>query len=323
MKIKAILLGSLWLLTLVSIAQIKEFEEYYDNGQIKTSGFKAPDGENTGKWTHYYENGNPYIIRSFVNGKIEGEAYSYFENGNLKSIVNMKNGEMEGQVKTNYENGKLKSVTHMRGGKMQGEGRLYTENGKLKAITHYLDDMQHGELKTYHPNGNVEWVMQYVNNLIEGEAKLYFETGELRSIEKYVGSKLEGDPLVYFKNGMPDTRRVQLRELLVKYLMPSKDINEITEIVVTECEISIFHKMTGETDEHIIKFATAALKLEDHGEIEYSSDEVIYYRLRDGEYYISSAMNSTRPWFSVKPGGREKVEELMRSLSRDCSPFSL
>ncbi|MGN0022121.1 MAG: toxin-antitoxin system YwqK family antitoxin [Sphingobacterium hotanense] len=323
MKIKAILLGALLLLTFVSIGQNKEYTEYYDNGNLKTSGFKTPSGENAGKWTLYYENGNPYIIRSYVNGKIEGEAYTYYENGNLKSIANMKNGEPEGQLKTNYENGKLRSVTNMKGGKMQGEGRLYTENGKLKAISHYFDDMQHGELKTYHPNGNVEWVMQYVNDEIEGEAKLYFETGELRSIEKYVGSIMEGDPLVYFKNGKPDTRRVQLREQLEKYVTPSKDINAVTEIVVTECEVQIFHKKTGEIGENIIKFPTSLLEIEDQGEIKYSADDVIYYRYHDGDYHISSETNSTSLWFRVKPEGRKKIEELMRSLSKDCNPFSL
>lgn len=74
MKIKAILLGALLLLTFVSNAQNKEYTEYYDNGQLKTSGFKTPSGENVGKWTHYFENGKPYIIRSYINGKIEGEA---------------------------------------------------------------------------------------------------------------------------------------------------------------------------------------------------------------------------------------------------------
>jgi len=324
MKIKAILLGALLLLlAFVSIAQNKEYTEYYDNGQLKTSGFKTPSGENAGKWTHYYENGNPYLIRSYVNGKIEGEAFTYFENGNLTSIGYMKNGEPEGQIKTNYESGKLKSVTTMKGGKMNGEGRLYTENGKLKAITHYLDDMQHGELKTYHANGNVEWVMQYVNDQIEGEAKLFFETGELRSVEKYVGSELEGEPLFYFKNGKPDGRRLQLQELLMKNLTLSKDINTVTEIVVTECKIAIYHKKAGETDANIIEFPTSLLEIEDQGEIKYSAEDVIYYRYLYGDYHISSETNSTTPWFRVKPEGRKIIEELMRSLSNDCNPFSL
>ncbi|MDM1047898.1 toxin-antitoxin system YwqK family antitoxin [Sphingobacterium hotanense] len=324
MKIKAILLGALLLLlAFVSIAQNKEFTEYYDSGMLKTSGFKTPSGQNAGKWTHYFENGKPYIIRSYINGKIEGEAYTYYENGNLKSIVNMKNGVAEGQIKTNYESGKLRSITNIKDGKMQGEGRIYTENGKLKAIAHYLDDMQHGELKTYYQNGNVEWIMQYVNDLIEGEAKQYFETGELRSIEKYVGSELEGEPLFYFKNGKPDGRRLQLQELLMKNLTLSKDINTVTEIVVTECKIAIYHKKAGETDANIIEFPTSLLEIEDQGEIKYSAEDVIYYRYLDGDYHISSETNSTTPWFRVKPEGRKIIEELMRSLSNDCNPFSL
>ena len=65
------------------------FEEYYENGQIKTKAF-FKNGELDGLYQEFYSNGKIQSRGFFKSGKLEGEFLIYFKNGKLmnKSIYN-------------------------------------------------------------------------------------------------------------------------------------------------------------------------------------------------------------------------------------------
>ena len=65
------------------------FEEYYENGQIKTKAF-FKNGKLDGFYQEFYSNGKIQSRGFFKSGKLEGEFLIYFKNGKLmhKSIYN-------------------------------------------------------------------------------------------------------------------------------------------------------------------------------------------------------------------------------------------
>ena len=95
---------------LISILCFTQLENYYENGQVKTSlvrendlvkttsyyqngnirdvGYFDLDDRRQVKWKEYYENGNLFCEGSFLNGKQNGKWYELYENGQLKGKGN-------------------------------------------------------------------------------------------------------------------------------------------------------------------------------------------------------------------------------------------
>ena len=193
---------------------IKIYQDYYDNGKLKTKGNKK-NGKRYGLWKFYHENGQLKEERSFNNdGFLHGKWRLFHENGKLKS-------------ETEYKNGKFISEKSW-----DESGNVDNENKSHKTISEYMmDNPGSSPMKEYYDTRElhvevipIEWVGDYGDGNItcsyrkeyyrngktkeeghlkymmesrdtwrwnqEGEWKFYYENGELKKEGNYKNDKL-------------------------------------------------------------------------------------------------------------------------------------
>jgi uncharacterized protein len=126
------------------------------------------DGNKTGYWEYYYNNGQLSSKGSYVDGKEEGYWETYYENGKLESKGSYKNGENDGYLELYYSNGKLMTKGNYKDGKEDGYWESYFYNGELHYKGSYKDGERDGNWEEYHSNGNLWRKGSYKDNeLIE------------------------------------------------------------------------------------------------------------------------------------------------------------
>ncbi|WP_415370845.1 toxin-antitoxin system YwqK family antitoxin [Patiriisocius sp. Uisw_047] len=138
---------------------------------------KLENGERTGEWKYYYENGQLESILKYENGFLKGEMKYYYENGQLSLIGKWENGQPIGEWKSYHENGQLYNIGKNENGKKTGEWKFYHENGQLHNIGKYENGKKTGEWKFYHKNGQLHNIGKYENGERTGEWKYYDENG--------------------------------------------------------------------------------------------------------------------------------------------------
>ena len=74
---------------------IQEVKQYYNNGQIKATGF-IKDGKKVSNAKLYYPNGNLKQVGQWQNDKQEGLWIFYYEDGTVSGKANFKNDEQDG-----------------------------------------------------------------------------------------------------------------------------------------------------------------------------------------------------------------------------------
>ena len=62
----------------------ERFERFYDDGQLKQTGF-VKDGMANSIWESYYKNGRLEIKANYKDDRLDGVWESYYENGQLES----------------------------------------------------------------------------------------------------------------------------------------------------------------------------------------------------------------------------------------------
>ena len=118
-----------------SIAQDK-FLKYHENGIISEKG-STLNGELTGDYIAYYNNGSVKTIGRFMGGAII-QKKQYDENGNLQVLSYMINGTSKMQIYKYYYNGNREST-----GVLDGNG------SKTGEWVYYSFDKKHIETKMY------------------------------------------------------------------------------------------------------------------------------------------------------------------------------
>ena len=92
---------------------IKEIKQYYDNGQLKATGFMK-NGKKNGKSKLYYLNGQLKQEGQWQNDKQEGLWIFYYEDGTILEKVNFKNNEKDGLSEFFYPNGNKQEESHFK-----------------------------------------------------------------------------------------------------------------------------------------------------------------------------------------------------------------
>ena len=177
-----------------------EWNIYYENGQLKLVG-KHLDGKLVGEWKSYYDNGQLNSILKFVDGKAVGESKYYHENGDLKGIGNYQNGEQVGEWKYYHENGDLQGIGNYQNGEQVGKLTYHYKNGQLNSIFNYNQGMDTVEIRSYHENGQLFGIGKYVDNKKTAQWKYYHENGQLQSVGTYLNDEFDGEWKNYHENG--------------------------------------------------------------------------------------------------------------------------
>ncbi|KAA1243867.1 toxin-antitoxin system YwqK family antitoxin [Aquimarina sp. RZ0] len=125
----------------------KEYHrEYYDNGLIKTEGWKIND-QKTDYWFVYYPNGKVAEKGHFLHGKKEGYWYFYSQNNELLKEGHFKNNKAENWwIIYDIASSKTKITKkyQYQNDKKNGFCLLY-KNDRLFKAEKYINDEKTGE----------------------------------------------------------------------------------------------------------------------------------------------------------------------------------
>ncbi len=158
-SIQTLLMCSLLLVAFNMNAQQKH-KEYHDNGQVKAEGQYDANGNGTGIWKYFWENGKLSHSGKLLGGKRDGEWKFYMKNGFVGDIEFYKNkNKVEPQVGCYFGNcengygmkysvwGKTKLIGNFKNGKLNGKGyRIGELNG---GVLSYEGDFVNGEKDGY------------------------------------------------------------------------------------------------------------------------------------------------------------------------------
>lgn len=101
-----------------------QWEEYYNNGQLKFEG-KYQQGLGVGKHRRWYETGKLLSELALVKGRDEGKVISYHENGKISTQYETSNGRLEGEWREYYIDGRKKTRATFHNGLLVGEVTYY------------------------------------------------------------------------------------------------------------------------------------------------------------------------------------------------------
>jgi TonB family protein len=90
-----IIIISILLLTIKVTAQLDSLVSYHNNGKIE-SIIHLRDNVRDGDASFYWENGNPKLKLTYVNGRVEGLVRKYYQNGALSEMFTIESGKREG-----------------------------------------------------------------------------------------------------------------------------------------------------------------------------------------------------------------------------------
>jgi antitoxin component YwqK of YwqJK toxin-antitoxin module len=96
-----------------------EWRKYYSSNKIKERRFFT-NGQKTGEYIAWWENGNKQLQYLFVADEYEGTCKEWSETGFLNKIMKYKKGHEEGQQQCWYDNGKIKANYIIKDGRRYG-----------------------------------------------------------------------------------------------------------------------------------------------------------------------------------------------------------
>jgi antitoxin component YwqK of YwqJK toxin-antitoxin module len=182
--------------------QIREVEDRYENGQMKSSGMHTMSNEKDGQWYYFNEDGSLSSMAFYKNGSLEGPYGEYHENGQAKLICTYVNNKQSGLSKSYYEDGTLREEVTHKDGKKTGKMTQYFPNKKPSLVAIFVDDSPLGAFTDYHENGNKKRVGTLNGGTMTGSWKHYFENGKLEKEEtRNDQGQLNGTVKGYFDNG--------------------------------------------------------------------------------------------------------------------------
>ena len=127
------------------------YEAFYLNGSLKTFGWYTKNYPDS-VWHYYYENGRKKAVGRFKKGIPRGLWKYYFENGNIKSEGRLEGTSKEGDWKYYYENDGEKSSGKYVNNQKEGIWNYFFEDGSIKAQT--IIKRGKGQYTEFYPSGN-------------------------------------------------------------------------------------------------------------------------------------------------------------------------
>ncbi|MBW3127479.1 toxin-antitoxin system YwqK family antitoxin [Hymenobacter profundi] len=170
-------------------------------GYVVSEGAFSPNGERTGTWHEYYDNGQLHKVLDYAAGKQEGSYKEYFDNGELSVEGAYRNGEPEGDAKLYYYCGIVREVRPYRNGAINGEAVFYYADGKVRRREQYKADKQDGPETAYYPDGTVEYRYAYLDGKLNGPFEVFGPQKNLEKKGAYEKGELHGAYTDYHPNG--------------------------------------------------------------------------------------------------------------------------
>ncbi len=191
----------------------------YPSGKVRVTGEQI-NGESSGKWLWYGENGDLETEGSFENNLTTGRWVSYYENGQTRSEYFYMEDELSGPYsyfdsfgqliyEKTYIKGNLMTYRYMKKDNTwsksyeltDGTLKSYFSNGKVSAIEHYFNGHFDDDKKIYYSNGQLYKNIVYKHGNRQNESVTYFPSGQIKTKSTFRDDELHGLKLTYHKNG--------------------------------------------------------------------------------------------------------------------------
>jgi antitoxin component YwqK of YwqJK toxin-antitoxin module len=211
---------------------------YYDNGKLQyQTNFQ--DNRKHGEGLEYDQNGvviSEYVYRNDItiskvsinrydrNGEKTGTWKTFHENGKTKEESYYKNGKLNGYVKEYDEKGKMISSKRYVDGEIYTEPekveekvivkKEYFDNGKVKTTGGFVNEKPVGQHIEYAKSGKIVETKRYNNSgvllstgiideqgLRQGDWTFYFLSGKVKSVGKYKNNRRQDEWVFYHENG--------------------------------------------------------------------------------------------------------------------------
>jgi len=178
---------------------------FHSNFEIEQEGEYDTQGNLTGEWKNYDENGILYRTENYAADKLHGDYTGFYPSGNTKYKAKYNNGNVQGDVTYYYDCDAVSSIVHFDNDKKNGKTKAFYRNGSLSEEYAYVNDSLEGENKAYYPDGTLKWLYYYKNNKLEGKTLFYHENGTTATENTYVSGVLNGTHTEYYDNGQIST----------------------------------------------------------------------------------------------------------------------
>ena len=139
----------------------------------------ARDRDINGPYHAWYESGQPYMLHTYLAGKLHGPYQIWYSNGQLKLDCTYVDGELDGPQKLWYDNGKPESEGAHISGEWHGLYRMWYEDGQQVLECTYVAGKLHGPYQSWYRTGEKKLECTYLNGIIDGLYRhWYHDTGE-------------------------------------------------------------------------------------------------------------------------------------------------
>jgi len=85
----------------------KDYQEFYETGELKIEGDYDNDEERNGVWVSYYDNGTKWSESNYSHGLRSGHSITFYPNGNIRYVGEYKADKQFGKWTFYDEEGNL------------------------------------------------------------------------------------------------------------------------------------------------------------------------------------------------------------------------
>jgi antitoxin component YwqK of YwqJK toxin-antitoxin module len=195
MRLKSILIFSLFLFHLSSFSQVADSINKTDKNSLKQ-----------GHWIKKYPNGHIQYNGYFKDNHPIGTFKRYFENDTTHSVLIFSNDGTEAMASLYHPNGFIASKGKFVNQLKEGTWKFFSARtkGYLICEEEYKKNIRNGVSLKYYPDSTISEKVFYVNDIRNGEWIQYFANGNICLKANYINGKLQGSFLVFFSNGKPE-----------------------------------------------------------------------------------------------------------------------
>jgi len=120
--------------------KLKFCRQYFESGNLKTTGFYSITNQRSGIWKTFYENGKIEIFCNFEKDSLDGDCKQFYDNGQLWTEQVFRKGNLM-EVICNYNReGKKNDPGTIKNG--TGSVNFYDADGNLIETDYYVDGKQ-------------------------------------------------------------------------------------------------------------------------------------------------------------------------------------
>ncbi len=180
---------------------IKEVQDLYSNGQMKSSGAHNLQNKKEGKWYFFDENGVVTKVIMYKNNMFDGIYSEYYPSGQLKRYADFIEDVQNGKTVSYYEDGKIEQDSDFKNGKRNGFTILYYPNQKISLKGEFVNGQRVGKHIGYYEDGTIMEEMNYVDDKLHGMMIKYFSNGKIRQEGKLENGEPVGTWKMYDEEG--------------------------------------------------------------------------------------------------------------------------